>query len=849
MKSPKFQVLIWLINVPLLMIGYLGVLLSLGTYLTDTVAGTLPVDFLFALTGFVAVPTFCVVLAQRRQVSLSRLFYGVEAPLLLICTIRFFWLRELTFANGLIIVAGIVCAVAYLDELLNENTRPWQWLRMAVHSLMLLVGLYGGVVSLFYSIPFLVLLIREPLILVYLFPFAIVLFPLITAPLGTAGVYFRSWQQNLSELASDYGLRKAILSTAAVIIVTISTLIGLQHQPQNQAFALLNSPVDSSSRQALIQKSDTIRSGLLNAYLAQYRYPNTRQDTTIRDLYRSLDFPDSFAQSLQNAYSYLVSPFLYHGNRADSDRAAHLYAQFFDTPIIKAEQKAIKQAIGATFRRNEAKAGLLDINEEKVWLAKQQITVKEHGDWADVELYEVYDNQTAQQEEILYYFSLPESAVVTGVWLGESANKEQRFTYTVSPRGAAQQVYNEEVNRRVDPALLEQVGPRNYRLRAFPILPHGQGQMHLWLTYKVMQQEGGWALPQLQERRNIFWNQKTPRVWQGVATQSQEWLSKIIPAQQIQPQVHQVNLAEGYQVSAKPTVDVQLPLLRLAIALDSSYSMNVHRREVEQVFQWLQQQGLANDADVYVTASEGGQPQRIDDIRRFDPRQVTFYGMLQYQEMLKQWAQLRGDIAYDGVLLITDAGSYELSTDSAAPQLPAPLWLVHLGGLPRAYDDATVQAILSSGGGATTDVQEALQRLAVQHDSMMNRVDGYTWTIKETEQKPTVADFSPLAARQLIHSLIQGNQPLDAVHAIAKHYDIVTPYSSMIVLVNDRQREALKKAEGEEDRFDREVEDQQLPPTSDAALSPVSAVPEPAQWMLLVVVLALLMIVRQQRLA
>ena len=847
MKSPHFQVLLWLINVPLLMIGYLGVLLSLGTYLTDTVAGTLPVDFLFALTGFVAVPTFCVVLAQRRRVSLLRLFYGVEAPLLLICTIRFFWLRELTLASGSIIVAGIVCAVAYLDELLDNDTRPWQWLQLAVHSLMLLVGLYGGVVSLFYSIPFLVLLIREPLILIYLFPFVIVLFPLITAPLGTAGVYFRSWQQHLTDV-SEYEWKKALLGTAVVIIVGMSAFIGLQHQPQNQAFALLKSPpVDSSSRQALIQKSDTIRSGLLNAYLAQYRYPNTRQDTTIRDIYRSLGFSDSLAQSLQNAYSYFVSPFLYNGDRADSDRAARLYAQFFDTPIIKAEQKAIKQAIGATFRRNEAKAGLLDINEEKVWLAKQQITVKEHGDWADVELYEVYDNQTAQQEEILYYFSLPESAVVTGVWLGESANKEQRFTYTVSPRGAAQQVYNEEVSRRVDPALLEQVGPRNYRLRAFPILPHGQGQMHLWLTYKVMQQ-GGWALPQLQERRNIFWNQKTQRVWQGVATQSQEWLSKVIPAQQIQPQVHQVNLAEGYQVSAKPTVDKPLPPLRLAIALDSSYSMNAHRREVEQVFQWLHQQGLANNADLYVTASEGA-PQRIDDLRHFDPRQVTFYGMLQYQEMLQQWAQLRGDTAYDGILLITDAGSYELSTDSAAiPKLPAPLWMVHLGGLPRAYDDVTVQAILSSGGGATIDVQEAVQRLALQHDSMMKVVDGYTWTIEETEQKPTVADFSPLAARQLVHSLIQGNQPLDAVHAIAKHYDIVTPYSSMIVLVNNRQREALQKAEGEEDRFDREVEDQQLPPTSDAAFSPVSAVPEPAEWMLLVVVLGLL-IIRQQRLA
>ncbi|MEM6520031.1 MAG: PEP-CTERM sorting domain-containing protein, partial [Cyanobacteria bacterium P01_D01_bin.71] len=48
---------------------------------------------------------------------------------------------------------------------------------------------------------------------------------------------------------------------------------------------------------------------------------------------------------------------------------------------------------------------------------------------------------------------------------------------------------------------------------------------------------------------------------------------------------------------------------------------------------------------------------------------------------------------------------------------------------------------------------------------------------------------------------------LDQLHAIAKRTEIVTPYSSMLVLVNDRQREALKAAENDPDRFEREVED------------------------------------------
>lgn len=44
------------------------------------------------------------------------------------------------------------------------------------------------------------------------------------------------------------------------------------------------------------------------------------------------------------------------------------------------------------------------------------------------------------------------------------------------------------------------------------------------------------------------------------------------------------------------------------------------------------------------------------------------------------------------------------------------------------------------------------------------------------------------------------------IHAVAKKYKIVSPYSSMLVLVNDEQRQLLKEAEAQSDRFDRKVE-------------------------------------------
>ncbi|KAA3658485.1 MAG: PEP-CTERM sorting domain-containing protein, partial [Chloroflexi bacterium] len=71
---------------------------------------------------------------------------------------------------------------------------------------------------------------------------------------------------------------------------------------------------------------------------------------------------------------------------------------------------------------------------------------------------------------------------------------------------------------------------------------------------------------------------------------------------------------------------------------------------------------------------------------------------------------------------------------------------------------------------------------------------------------------------------------LDTLHALAIENSIVTPYSSMIVLVNTRQEELLRELSEKEDRFDREFED-----IGETTLDPVpiTGVPEPEEWLLI----------------
>ncbi|HEY9837103.1 MAG TPA: TIGR02921 family PEP-CTERM protein, partial [Vampirovibrionales bacterium] len=317
-----------------------------------------------------------------------------------------------------------------------------------------------------------------------------------------------------------------------------------------------------------------------------------------------------------------------------------------------------------------------------------------------------------------------------------------------------------------------------------------------------------------------------------------------------------------YQISAQPLTETDYILpqgKRIAVILDRSYSMRSHSQKVTETINWLKQNGFAdtrfdnNDADLYLAASPGANPLRLDNINELNPSQITYYGSLNYREMLQQFQALQGETTYDAVALISDQGSYELAKDSPdLLTLSSPLWMVHLGGLPRAYDDGTLQAIQGSGGGVSTELEAVLERIATTAKlgpSTVSVVDGYRWIVEKpakaelatlpqklaTATVPNKAGLDSLGARQLILALSKQMDAtsiadLDAIHAIAKHYEIVSPYSSAIVLVNAEQKQQLKEAESRSDRFNREIEDgtEQLQEPDDMMSVPV---PEPHQWL------------------
>lgn len=821
------------------------------------------------------------VVLRRSPARLVAFFFGVEVPVMMLLLVRLFGVRELTagaVVAGLLVIIGVGGLLIRLLVEGRPRSTALAAADLALATVLLAVGLHLGLLLSIYAVPAGVAVLgglREMVLHVLTADFwrglarfvghfadAVAANPAVllsAAGLGS-GIALVAWSSTLfvaSPLAlvaiavgrfvdavrrsSGVGVVRLVVVGATLLAVIGATVVA-NRQPQHLAFALLaEEPTDEAGRAALVQRSDEIRRGLVAAWLAPYRYWSDAENSrSVRMMYaRQLGWGADTAQAVQDLHDRLLLPMIYDGDLyADPRRAAELYAAFFDRPIEAAERQAAVAAVRTTWSRTDAAAGLLDVGQRRVLLEEQDVVVHIDGQVAQIELRETYVAQTTQDEEVLYHFTLPETAALTGLWLSEDPDDPHQFPFVVSPRGAAQQVYRDQVRRRVDPALLEQVGPRQFRLRAFPVRGRDWRRdvappMYLKMTMTLLADDDGFALPRLLEQRNVFWDHRTVRKVNGQRVEAHDdWLAAPLPEVEREP----VEMGVGERtLSAVPLSGGPKAIgkgRRYAVVLDRSRSMEDVAPAWLDAVEWLDGQvAPANTVDWYLG---GPEPRLLPDA----PRRLLWWGRETPHQLLAHFEALRGDRAYDGILVLTDAGIHDPdgAVEVAVPD--APLWLVHLGGaFPVAYDDPVLEAVTASGGGVVEAAPDALRRLSLWEAEDEGWIAGdWLWTGRMGEERPAGA-LAAVGARQLVgqmaRSLDLGElDTLDEVHAVAKGHGIVTAWSSMIVLVDDRQRAALAEAEAGDDRFDREHE------TGEGELTPpteIVGVPEPEEWALLVV--------------
>ncbi|MGB3512517.1 MAG: TIGR02921 family PEP-CTERM protein, partial [Microcoleaceae cyanobacterium] len=277
-----FYSIFWVWNVAFLGIVYFWILPTIGwSLIEDTFSGLIPSQFLITFMGIVAIPTIFTIIGgwrfRKQPLELIRLFYGVEAPLFLLCLLRLFVLRELTQASTLILATIFISIIAFALEMLygyaNRN-RLGSWLQMFAHTLMLLTGLYVGVLLLFYAVPVSVMLVREffsfywlrgiiseltyspsyvftSLFFLFILAFTTTLF--VFMPSALASLYVHSGQRILRTFATQHGHQRTFQGIIAVITAWMILFVSFQQQPQVVAFQMLDLPVrNNGDRQELL---------------------------------------------------------------------------------------------------------------------------------------------------------------------------------------------------------------------------------------------------------------------------------------------------------------------------------------------------------------------------------------------------------------------------------------------------------------------------------------------------------------------------------------------------------------------------------------------------------------------
>ena len=870
---------------------------ALPSIFADWWAGDVPGNYVWLFVLWIVLPWSVLVLAllrlRQRPEARAFLLFAIEGPLFSFCLYRLIMLRELTPALGQWLLMAVLGLALHGFEVVIRPLpaeRGWRVAVLAMHTGLLLFSAWMVALIVVAWTPLVLaglwaiinpanwgdvlrsLLRPETLLLLPILGciLLVILGSLVAMPICLGLVALRAFRSAWQAPALARGVRWA---TVLILLMAHGGLfVWLNHQPQRQAFALLESPTLTPAQ--FVEKREAIRAGLVNAYLSEYRYVSSRRESnSVHSWYSGLlHLPEAWASIPQQLFNALATPLLYDGERRsdEAQRAAELYEQYFDQPIQRGERQAIARALSATYQREDRESGLINIDQRRVRIVEQraQATILAGtGDLARVTLDETYENLTADPQEIFYLFSLPESAAITGLWLGNA--QDALLPATIATRGAAQKVYKAEVQRRVDPALLEQVGPRQYRLRAFPVpgksptanqragVAAAQDRLYLRLEYVTPARDKAWPLPVLAEKRNVGWDRATRRLCGGTPCSGagNDWWPRALtapvagaPGEHVQT-LFDADPAFGSAVGviARPA-SAALPTLsgrKVTLVVDRSDSMNAHRAELLAALHDARQLLAGNTVTLLLTTTsvmkQSPTSLPLDDFT--DDRLGPLMGGGSVDGLLQQVAETNG--RQDLTVLLTDSGAFDLERKNALTvQQGGMLSIVHLGGvLAPAYDDATLAALQTSGGSSFATLTEAWQHYLLKAtggpDFLMRR-DGYDYVLDHQSIAHEDTAFAPLAAHlQIANAIRQVSPPsveqLDRLHGLARKAHIVTPYSSMLVLVNDQQKKALSAAEQQANRFERDVErgDEVLQKPS----NPFSAsmTPEPEEWLLLIV--------------
>ncbi len=565
------------------------------------------------------------------------------------------------------------------------------------------------------------------------------------------------------------------------------------------------------------------------------RYLFTRDDEVIKDLYQTAfkSMSDGAAGVIDSVFSAAAYPFIYFGPTDSDGKLSQAFTDLYGSDTDSRTDTMNVRLVGRVIHA--------DLDAGKAL--------------ATVRVRDQYTNTTYMNQEVIYEFSLPDGTVVTGLKLGP----DLEFEGQIAPRGAAATVYQREVNRSRDPALLEQTGPRQWRLRVFPVpglndTTLGGKNQQVEFTYVSPVLPGGYPVPAYSKTTNLKIDGGSVMAYDidgspAALTKDSQYVRladgslpvdvcslNTLGSAAIGETTARITFT-GADTTASAASDCfsshsKPPLSGLSIALLFDASRDGNKKIFEAAKTYLKDSPaiLSNNTITlyrFNTVMSSGKKITADSVD--SDFSTAFFGSSDLSKILKLPNSPKDA---DIIIIATDAN--QSLTPAGDIPLPRniPVYMLHASNAIPPYSAKLTQVILSGGGASVNTLAEALtdyMRLErVKNDKrILSGTIYYTVETDETVAAPTVFGSSPFASSWPVvtggnpagigplvaHAYftrelsafpydVSGNLPyLDAAHAFAKSSGIVTPYSSLIALVNATQQQMLDRESLTYDRY------------------------------------------------
>jgi putative PEP-CTERM system integral membrane protein len=805
---------------------------------------------------------------QKDSASLMKLFFLFELPLAILLLISSSLIGQTTIFTGLSLVALLtIPLLLYLHfSKVKLSALAQQIFGFFSQLSTILLGYYALLFSFF--LPLILIgvpkeyladffyysnyfsMVNYPAMFIRL-TFALIIFILILTLTALPYILLRTlWkitEKNRLDLVDSLGKKKAEKHVdIGWVIASILFAVSLFRWPDHHLLAQLSEfdqeadyLTQETAATPLIEEEEKLQKLVERKVNARHYYLFDKDETFLAEAYELVFESEIFANAIQTTFTNLAYPLVYWEERTDQRALSNNFQYLFGYPYYQSK---------GVIEENDMRFIVPEEDEEKnVLLTYREITVDTEADGllAKVTIEEEYQNQTNMEQEIIYEFNLPDEVAFYDLKLGPNLE----FSGVIAPKGAAQKVYERELQKRRDPALLEQTGPNQYRLRIFPVPGRNdfstlQGQRQkVSFSYSVAQNAGAFALPHYTRESNVY-NDASSSIslsYNGQISYLEETGDQITAIDSEvrdlclnQEQnyglseagrnaniIFHANDADLQNLACAETTDL-LPLLkdyRLAIVYDTSFN-NEEDQTLHQFAKLISQSDLAwlNEAniDLYKFNQVISSGERItgDNFKKLlEP--IHFSRVNDFSKL----GEITGD--YDLIILVTSQDIDFSQLKNFPFSKPTVAYWVSEDQLPALNMEMT-SGLWQTGGGASTSIEEAIRNFLIEEkltakyaENAINLNRKLSLQFSGLSNIPANNVYSAdsalamIANKALLQQFVsQQNKEvvgdinlLDQLDQAARQANLVSPYSSSIALVNQQQIDTLKQLMEQYNRF------------------------------------------------